>query len=123
MATLKNDGKTTLATRAISNTPAAFTFMAVSANTSAEVATGTTLTAEITTLGLARAAATCSNPSSYVTQWTKTWTATGNATVAKIAIFNAASGGNMLMEHLLPTARTLITDDTFTGTAQMTTSS
>lgn len=122
MAILKNDGKTTLATRAIADSPAAFTYLAVSENTDAEAATGTTLTGEITDTGLARAAATCTNPSSYVTQWTKTWTASGSKALRKLAIFNAASTGNMLMEHLFASAKNVADGDTFTATVQMTTS-
>lgn len=122
MAILKNDGKGTLATRAILNTPAAFTYMAVSENTDAEVATGTTLTGEITDSGLARHAATCSNPSTYVTQWTYTWTASATKALRKLAIFNAAAAGNMLMEHLFVSAKTVRSGDTFTATVQMTSS-
>lgn len=123
MAMLKNDGKTTLAARAIANTPAAFTFMAVSENTDAEVATGTTLTGEIADTGLARVAATCTNPSVYVTQWVGAWASiTGSKALRKLAIFNAASNGNMLMEHLFPSAKDVDPEDTFTATVQMTTS-
>jgi hypothetical protein len=122
MAKMKNDGKATMATRIISNTPAPFTYLAVSENTDAEVATGTTLTGEITDTGLARAAATCTNPSSYVTQLVKTWSATGTKVLAKLAIFNAASGGNMLMEHLFPAVKTTAAGKTFTGTVQIVTS-
>lgn len=122
MATMKNDGKTTLATRAIANTPAAFTYMAVSEDTTAESATGTTLTGEITDSGLARASVTCTNPSSYVTQWTHTWTATAIKAIRKVAIFNASSGGNMLMEHLFTSAYTTASGSSLTIVAQMITS-
>ena len=123
MAILKNDGKATLATRAIADTPAAFSHMALSENTDAEVATGTTLTGEITDTGLARVACTCTNPSSYVTQWVGSWiNITASKALMKLAIFNAASGGNMLMEHLFPAAQNVVAGSTFTGTVQMTTS-
>lgn len=122
MAIMKNDGKTTLATRAIANTPAAFTYMAVSENTDAEVATGTTLTGEITGSGLDRVACTCTNPSSYVTQWVGSYSVTGTKALKKLAIFNAGASGNMLMEHLFPTVKNVVNGDVFTGTVQMTTS-
>jgi hypothetical protein len=122
MAKMKNDGLETLAKRVISNTPAAFTYGAWSTNTDAEVATGTTLTGEIASPdGLARAGMTCTNPSTYVTQWYLVWTATSNKTVTKFGIFNASSAGNILVEHLLPVARVMAADDTISMTAQMTT--
>lgn len=122
LAIMKLDGLQTLATRAIANTPAAFTYGALSENTDAEVATGTTLTGEIAGGdGLARAAMTCSNPSAYVTQWVHTWTATTTKSVRKFAIFNAGSGGNMLMEHLFTVTKGVILNETLTVTAQMTT--
>lgn len=123
MVMLKNDGKTTLAARAIANTPAPFSHMAVSEDTAAEVETGTTLTGEITDSGLARVACTCTNPSSYVTQWVGSWASiTATKALMKLALFNASSGGNMLMEHLFPVVQNVVSGSTFTGTVQMTTS-
>jgi hypothetical protein len=123
MAILKNNGRTALASRAIANTLGPFTYLALSTDAAAEVATGTTLTNEITGSGLARAAATCTCPSDYVSQWVYTWaTITAGVTIAKLAIFNAATGGYILMEHLFPTAKPVGAGDTFTATVQMTTS-
>lgn len=94
--------------------PAAFNYMAVSANTSAESASNTTLPGEITTAGggLVRAQATFAHTNGTNTSTlTKTFTANGSdslpVTVAKIGEFNASSSGTLGYEKLLSATATL----------------
>jgi len=94
--------------------PAAFNYMALTANATAPAAGDTTLTAEITTAGggLLRAQATYAHTGGTNTSTlTKTFTANGSdvlpVTVAKIGVFNAASSGTMGYETLLNATATL----------------
>jgi hypothetical protein len=125
LAIIKNDGKTTVATRLISNTPAAFLYGALSEDSSAESTSGTTLAGEITVSDLARAEMTATNPSSYIAQWVYTWTVgTGHTyAIRSFGLFNASSGGNMLIQHLWAAAQNLVGGSTFTVTAQIAVSS
>jgi len=125
MATMANVGLEVLATRAIADTPAAFTAGALTETAITEAAGDTALAGEIAGAdGLKRSAMTCTNPSAYVTQWTHVWTATTTKNVQGFAIFNAATApvsGIMLMEHLFPVVKGVILNETLTVTAQMTT--
>jgi hypothetical protein len=118
MATLKTDGLETVAIRMISSTRAAFTYGALSSNATAESTAGTTLTGEIATAGLQRAAMTCTNPSTYVFQMAYVWTSTQTVEIMKVAFFNDSTAGNMLGEHLFSVAKGLISGETLTITAQ-----
>ncbi len=77
----------------------AFTYLALGTGSTAFSASQTTLVAEITDTGLARAAATVSrittNQTNDTLQLTYTWTATGVKVVTEIGVFNAASTGVM----------------------------
>lgn len=123
MATFKTDGLETFAIRAISSTRAAWTYGALSTNATAEAVTGTTLTGEIATAGLCRAAMTCTNPSTYVFQLAKVWTSTQTIEIMKFAVFNDSTAGNMMGEHLFSVAKGLISGETITITAQGTVAS
>ena len=120
MATVKNDSLEAHAYRmfGIATVPNPFGYLALSENTSAEVATGTTLTGEITTGGLERAAATITYVSSYIAQMVHTWTATADFNVRKIAAFSEASGGRMHFEHLTATVKGVDIGESITGTVQ-----
>ena len=78
----------------------AFTYLAVGTGTTAAAVGDTALGAEITTNGLARAAATVSRVTTSVTndtlQLTYTWTATGASAVTELGALNAASSGTLL---------------------------
>lgn len=94
--------------------PAPAKYMALTANSTAPAAGDTTLTAEIVTAsgGLIRAAATYAHTTgTKVFTLTKTFTTNGSdslpVTIAKFAIFNAASSGSMFVENLLATTATL----------------
>ncbi len=77
----------------------AFTYLAVGTSSTAVAANQTTLVAEITDSGLARAAATVSrvttNSTNDTTQLTYTWSVSGSKTVNEIGYFNASSSGVM----------------------------
>lgn len=94
----------------------AFTYLAVGTDSTAPSAGQTTLGAELTTLGLGRAAATVSrvttNSTNDTTQLQYTWTATGNTTVKEVGYLNAASGGVM-------GGRALTTDMTLSNGIQL----
>lgn len=85
-------------------------YIALTANSTTPAATDTTLTGEITTNGLARAQATdahtSGNPSS-VLSYTFTYTGSSSVTIAKVGLFNASSGGTLVLETLLTTSGTV----------------
>lgn len=94
--------------------PAAFNYIALTANTTAESTASTTLTAEIATAGggLLRAQGTFAHTTGTNTSTlTKTFTANGSdslpVTIGKIGVFNASSAGTMGYEKLLSPTATL----------------
>lgn len=96
--------------------PAAY--LALSGTTLTIAKGDTTLSGEISTSGLGRAAATYGSYSAPSTlngaasfQMTKTFTATGTQTVNSAALFNAASVGTMFVEANLASAATLNSGD------------
>lgn len=101
--------------------PAAAKYIAVSSSSLTPAKGDTTLTGEISTNGLGRAlgtAGTYTAPSaldgaaSYVLS--KTFSATGTATVVSAAIFDAASAGNMFVEANLASSATVNNGDSLT---------
>ena len=119
MATMKDTGFQNLMLRAISSTVDTFPYGALSSNATAESTAGTTLTGEIGTAGLGRAAMTCTQPSTYVIQWAKSWTSTQTIDIMKFAIFSGATSGSQLMEHLFSGTKGLVSGESLTITAQM----
>lgn len=119
---ITNAGKAQLALLAGDATATPFTYLAVGTSATAVAATDTTLTAEITDTGLARAAGTVSRVTTTVTndtlQVTYTWTATGSKTVEEVGLFNASSAGTML-GHALTTSKVLVNTDQLVGTYQV----
>ncbi len=103
-------------------------YIALTANSSAAVATDTTLTGEIVTAGggLLRASGTYAHTGGTATYtMSKTFTTNGSdslpVTVAKIGVFDASSSGNMVFETLLSTTATLsAVGDTLTVTQTVT---
>ena len=94
--------------------PAAFSYMAISANATAPSAASTTLPGEIVTAGggLLRAQGTVAHTGgTNTTTLTKTFTANGSdslpVTIAKIGVLNAASVGTLGYETLLNATATL----------------
>lgn len=119
---ITNAGKAQIALLAGDATAIPFTFLAVGTSNTAVAATDTTLTAEVSTSGLARAAGTVSRVTTTVTndtlQVTFTWTASGTVAIEEIGLFNAASVGTML-GHALTTTKTVNNTDVFIGTYQV----
>lgn len=85
----------------------AFTFLAVGTSATAAAASQSALVAEITTLGLARSAATVTRSTTTQTndtlQLDKTWAASGTVTVEEIGVLNAISAGIMLARKVTGT--------------------
>ena len=113
---LTNAGRDALHAQHLSTAaqPAAFNYMAVSANSTAASAANTTLPGEITTAGggLLRAQATYAHTAgTNTTTLTKTFTANGSdalpVTIAKIGVLNASSAGTLGYETLLNATATL----------------
>lgn len=119
---ITNAGKAQIALLAGDATAVPFTYLAVGTSTTAVAATDTTLTAEITDTGLARAAGTVSRVTTTVSndtlQVVYTWTATGTKTVEEVGLFNAASAGTML-GHALTTSKAMSNSDTLQMTYQV----
>lgn len=101
---------------------AAFTFLAVGTSATAPAIGDTTLTAEITTGGLGRVAATVSRITTTVTndtlQLTNTFTSSGSFTVNEVGMFNAISAG-IILGHALTGAKTVASGDLLVATYQM----
>ena len=91
-----------------------FTYLALGTDNTAVTSDDTTLGAEITDTGLARAAATISRTTTTVTndtlRATYTWTATGVKTIEEAGLFNAASSGTMLGHKLTGSSTTANND-------------
>lgn len=103
---------------------AAAMYMAVTANATAPSTADTTLTAEATTNGFARALATWAHTAAAVTYtMAKTFTATGSLTPSKYALFgavNTTAGGVMPFESLIASAPVLLSGDSVAITATVT---
>lgn len=112
-------GKAQLALLAGDGSATAFTYLAIGSSSTAPAIGNTTLGAEITTNGFARASATVSRTTTTVTndtlQLVYTWTASGSHTVEEIGIFNASSAGTLL-GRALTTTRTFVSGETFQAT-------
>lgn len=89
-------------------------YLALTADATDPAATDTTLAGELTANGLARAAVTVSHTTG-ANSWTfsDTFTYSGSSTqiVNKIALFDAASGGNMLTEDIVAASSFNISGD------------
>jgi len=111
---ITNAGLAQLALLAYSASAVPFTYLALGTSSTAVAATDTTLGAEITDTGLARAAATQSRVTTTVTndtlRSTYTWTATGAKTIEECGLFNDASAGTMLGHKLTGSITTANTD-------------
>lgn len=117
-----NVGKAQLALLAGDSTAIPFTDLALGTSNTAVAATDTTLTAEITDSGLARAVGTVTRVTTTTTndtlQISYLWTSTGTKTVQEVGVFNASVSGTML-SHALPTAASLVPTDMFMITYQL----
>ena len=101
-------------------TPAAFTRIAIGIGT-APGSTATALASEVTDTGLGRIAAeTISTIQTTLADDTANWvhvfTSTGSKTITEAAIFNAASGGDMLIVGAVSPSAPMVNGDTLTLT-------
>lgn len=88
------------------------TYIGLTANSTAPAAANTALTGEITVGSLARAQATYAHTTGTATYTlTQTFTSDQSVTIAKIGVFNAATGGTMVFETLLNATATLVSGD------------
>lgn len=98
----------------------AFTYLAVGTGNTAAAASQTTLVAEITDTGLARASAVVTRSTTTQTNDTLqldfTWTASGTKVIAEIGVFNAASVGIMLARKVPTSTLTTANGNTITAT-------
>jgi len=96
-------------------TPAAMDYVAVGTDTTAVTAADTTLGAEITDSGLARAQVTPTRVTTTVTndtlQLDKTFSVTGTKTVGEAGVLDAASSGNMAARSVLSPTRSVVSGD------------
>lgn len=91
---------------------AAANYLGVTANTGSPSATDTTLAGEVSSGTLARAQAAYAHTTGVASYTlTKTFTSDQTITVAKLGVFNAASGGSMAFESLLSATATLQSGD------------
>jgi hypothetical protein len=94
----------------------AYTYFAVGSGSTVEKATDTTLAAEHTTGGFARASVTPTYEADYKCVLSKTFTAEATTTVREMGIFTAASDGTMGLRHVLTEDVEVAIGQTFTGT-------
>jgi hypothetical protein len=96
-------------------------YIGLTENTGTPVATDTALAAELTTGTLARAQAAFAHTTGVASYTlTKTFTSDATKTIAKIAVFNASTGGTMVFESLLPTPASLQSGDQIAITESVT---
>jgi len=114
-----NAGFTELAKLGAGETASAWTHIALATNKGRD-ASATTLDAETVASGLARAAATMSTVTTTVTDDTiqayKVFTAGATVLVKEAGVFNASSGGDMLMVGALAPEASMVSGDTLTIT-------
>ena len=109
-----NSGKGILRSRveAVTGLFAGNFYMALSGDTSALNVTDTALTVEQTTNGLARAVVTAAHTTgtnSWVFSNTFTFSGSSSTPISKVALFDAATGGNLIVEYLAGTPTTFNT--------------
>lgn len=101
------------------SSPTAFGYLAVGSSATAPAIGDTTLTAEISTNGLSRAAVTPTQVTTTVTndtiQFVKSFSVSGSSTVQEVGIFNASPSGIML-GHALTGGQSVVNTNTFVVT-------
>jgi len=103
-------------------TPAAFTRIAVGITTgTVPGSTATALASEVTDVGLARVVANAVSTvqtalADDTASWVHTFTSTGTKAITEAGIFNAASGGDMLIVGAVSPTASMVSGDTLTLT-------
>jgi len=91
--------------------PSPFIYMATGTGAGAESTASTALEAENTQYGAQRAQATLSYVSLGTSQWSILYAFTGPVTIRELGIFNASSGGDMFLRHVLSENKTYTDGD------------
>lgn len=115
MATLVDTGLEYIAKLINGVSVAPFKYIALGSGTTTEATTDTALATEIAASGLARAEATCGYESLGKATWTHEFTATADGMqINEVAIFDAATAGNMLMRHKYSSTKALDNTESLT---------
>jgi len=115
MATLVNAGLEYIAKLINGVSVAPFKYVAVGSGVTAEAIDQTALAAEIAASGLARAEATCGYEAIGKATWSNEFTATADGMqINEVAIFDAATAGNMLMRHKYSSTKALDSTESLT---------
>ena len=115
-----NEGFAEMAKLCTGATSSAFTRIAVGIG-SAPSASGDTLGSEVTDVGLARVVANAVSTvqtalADDTASWVHTFTSTGTKAITEAGIFNAASGGDMLIVGAVSPTASMVSGDTLTLT-------
>ena len=115
-----NEGFAEMAKLCTGATSSAFTRIAVGIG-SAPSASGDTLGSEVTDAGLARVVASAvstvqTTVPNDTASWVHTFTSTGDRAITEAGIFNAASGGDMLIVGAVSPTASMVSGDTLTLT-------
>ena len=122
MVMLTNDGLEYQAKRVNHVDTGYWGWIAIGEGTTAEGATLTALTTEITDRGGARSAATCTYEATAKSVWTKTWTFSGSCSVNEVGIFDSLTpaGSKMLLRHKFTSTKSVVNTDTLQITIKLT---
>ena len=95
----------------------AFTYVALGTGGDTPAATDTTLQAEISTNGGARAVAdTHEYQATNKAVWVEEFTFSGSLGITECGVFNAAESGDLLVRHVFPATINVVNTDTLTLT-------
>lgn len=115
MATLVDTGLEYIAKLINGVSVAPFKYLALGSGTTAEAIDQTALATELTANGLGRAETTCGYEATGKATWTHEFTATADGMqINEVAIFDAASTGNMLMRHKYSSTKALDNTESLT---------
>jgi len=115
MATLVDTGLEYIAKLINGVSVAPFRYIALGSGATTEAIDQTALAAELTENGLARAEATCGYEAIGKATWSKEFVATADGMqINEVAIFDAATAGNMLMRHKYSSTKALDNTESLT---------
>lgn len=115
MATLVDTGLEYIAKLINGVSVAPFRYIALGSGVVPEAIDQTALVTELTENGLARAEATCGYEATGKATWSKEFTATADGMqINEVAIFDAATAGNMLMRHKYSSTKALDSTESLT---------
>lgn len=115
MATLTNVGLEGIAKLLNGVSTAPFKYVALGSGTTTEATNQTALATEFTANGLARVVATCGYEATGKATWTHEFVAAADGMqINEVAIFDAATAGNMLMRHKYSSTKALDSTESLT---------